>query len=64
MTIIARCAFGQPLAWQRDTNSRTDSVEEKTRDEMPFGDALRAVSEGAIARLAAPRWAYKLGIKA
>ena len=63
MTIIARCAFGQPIAWQRDTGSGIDPAEEKSLQEMPFGDALRAVSEGAICRLAAPRWAYKLGIK-
>ncbi|KLO18993.1 cytochrome P450 [Schizopora paradoxa] len=63
MAIIARCAFGQPIAWQRDINHASDSVEEKALQDMPFGDALRAVSEGAICRLAAPRWAYKLGIK-
>ena len=63
MTIIARCAFGQPIPWRRDTNFDNDAVEGKDAREMPFGDALRAVSEGAIARLATPRWAYKLGIK-
>ncbi|KAJ7210978.1 cytochrome P450 [Mycena rebaudengoi] len=56
LTLISRCGFGAPLAWNGNRSSQSESI-------MNFAEALGLVSETHIIRLITPRWMYKLPIK-
>ncbi|KAJ7147264.1 cytochrome P450 [Mycena filopes] len=53
LTLISRCAFGQPLSWDGPADSTT----------MPFGEALSIISATSVLRFVLPRWVYRLPIK-
>jgi len=53
LTILARCAFGHPLAWKRG---------EPIVGKMDFGEALETVMGACIPRLLIPKWMYWLPI--